>query len=183
MIVLVRHGATAGNLAGKYIGITDEPLCPQGARMLRARASHYPRADRLFVSPMRRCRETASILYPGMEQVVLPGLRECDFGIFEGKTNAELKDAPEYIRWMESGGESPFPGGEGRTAFTKRCADAFFQAVRETGGDAAFVVHGGTLMAVLSSFGGGGFYDWQVQNGGGYTAEFDGKRLYDIHPL
>lgn len=183
MIVLIRHGATAGNLAGKYIGVTDEPLCPQGARILRARASHYPRVESLAVSPLQRCRETAAILYPGLAQKVVPGLRECDFGLFEGKSNAELKDDPAYMRWLETGGESPFPGGEGRADFTKRCVDAFLRAVPETRGDAAFVVHGGTLMALLSELGNGNFYDWQAPNGGGYTAEFDGRRLSDIRKL
>ena len=38
--------------------------------------------------------------------------------------------------------------------------------------EAAFVVHGGTIMAVLSAFSqtGGEFYDWQVSNGSGYSA-------------
>ena len=38
--------------------------------------------------------------------------------------------------------------------------------------EAAFVVHGGTIMAVLSAFSqtGGDFYDWQVSNGSGYSA-------------
>lgn len=183
MIVFIRHGATAGNLAKRYIGVTDEPLCPQGARMLRARASHFPRVETLFVSPLQRCRETAAILYPGMEQILVPDLRECDFGSFEGKTNQELKDDPDYQRWLDTGGEIAFPGGEGRAEFTRRCAGAFLRATRQSRGDAAFVVHGGTLMAVLSTYGGGDFYDWQVGNGGGFTAEFDGSRLYDIKKL
>lgn len=183
MIVLVRHGATAGNVAKKYIGVTDEPLCPQGARLLRARASHFPRVETLFVSPLHRCRETASILYPNLEQVVVPGLRECDFGVFEGKSYEELKDDPAFQRWLDTGGETPPPDGESRAAFTARTVDAFLRALRQRRGDVAVVAHGGTLMALLSTFAGGNFYDWQVKNGGGYSAQFDGKRFFDIAQL
>lgn len=183
MIVLVRHGATAGNLTKQYIGVTDEPLCPQGARMLRARASHFPRVDTLFVSPLHRCRETAAILYPNLEQIVVPGLRECDFGVFEGKTYEQLKDDPAFQRWLDTGGESAPPGGEGRAEFTARTTGAFLRALRQRRGDAAVVAHGGTLMALMSTFAGGDFYDWQVKNGGGYAAQFDGNRFFDINPL
>ena len=63
--VLIRHGKTAGNLAGRYIGCrTDEPLCPEGIAQLRM--GRYPAVERVFASPLRRCRETARLLYPAM---------------------------------------------------------------------------------------------------------------------
>ena len=86
MIVFIRHGATLGNLEKKYIGITDEPLCPQGKKYLQDHASLFPSVNQVFVSPMRRCRETAAILYPKLEQIIVPDFRECNFGLFEGKT-------------------------------------------------------------------------------------------------
>ena len=43
--VLIRHGKTAGNLAGRYIGCrTDEPLCPEGIAQLRE--GRYPAEGR-----------------------------------------------------------------------------------------------------------------------------------------
>lgn len=48
--VLIRHGKTAGNLAGRYIGCrTDEPLCPEGIAQLRE--GRYPAVERVFASP------------------------------------------------------------------------------------------------------------------------------------
>lgn len=177
MITLIRHGATAENLAGQYIGSTDVPLCAETERTLLANAHRYPHAPTLFVSPMIRCRQTASILYPGQAQTILPGLRECDFGAFEGKTYAELRDNPDYQAWIVSGGLTPFPGGEGRAQFCERCAAAFRGATACGGGDAVFVVHGGVIMALMEAFAGGGFYDWQVKPCGGFSGTFLQGRL------
>ncbi|MCI9669058.1 MAG: histidine phosphatase family protein [Oscillospiraceae bacterium] len=183
MIVFIRHGATLGNLEKKYIGITDEPLCPQGKKYLQDHASLFPSVNQVFVSPMRRCRETAAILYPKLEQIIVPDFRECNFGLFEGKTYEMLKEEPEYIHWLETGGESPFPVGESRTQFTKRCTEAFLQLIPQFQKDIAIVAHGGTLMALLSSFGKGNFYDWHTKNGNGFQAEFDGEHFLNIRPL
>ncbi len=183
MIVLIRHGATAGNLEKKYIGVTDEPLCPQGKKYLQEHMAFFPSVTQLFVSPMRRCRETAAMIYPKLDQIIVPDFRECSFGLFEDKTYEVLKQEPEYIHWLETGGESPFPGGESRAIFTKRCTEAFLQLVPQFQKDTAIVAHGGTLMALLSSLGEGNFYDWQIQNGNGFQAEFDGKHFFNIHPL
>ena len=35
-VYLIRHGKTKGNLEGRYIGTTDEPLCEEGKQSLRA---------------------------------------------------------------------------------------------------------------------------------------------------
>ena len=66
-ILLIRHSMTAGNKLGRYIGArTDEPLCEEGIRLLENIS--YPPVQRVFVSPMRRCRETAEILFPGAKK-------------------------------------------------------------------------------------------------------------------
>ena len=85
-MVLIRHGKTYGNTQGRYIGArTDEPLCPEGKAALFK--SSYPEAEFVYVSPMKRCIETAQCIYPGipMEKNLL--LKECDFGVFENKSD------------------------------------------------------------------------------------------------
>lgn len=104
--ILIRHGQTQGNREHRYIGCrTDEPLCPEGIAQLQNR--HYPPVSRVFVSPMRRCVETASLLYPGVPQTIIGGFRECDFGDFENKNYAELNGRADYQAWIDSGGELP----------------------------------------------------------------------------
>lgn len=165
--VLIRHGKTAGNLAGRYIGCkTDEPLCASGITELRRRA--YPAVSRVWVSPMRRCRETAAILYPHLTPEVVEDFRECDFGAFENLGYAQLNGRADYQRWIDSGGELPFPGGESRAEFARRCVRAFDRLQRAE--DCALIVHGGTVMAIMEAYARprGRYFDFQAPNGGGY---------------
>lgn len=179
-IVLIRHGKTAGNLRGAYIGRTDEPLCPEGRALLVARkeAGDYPPVNRVFTSPLLRCRETAKLLYP-LAAVIREDLREMDFGDFEGKSYAELNGNPDYQRWIDLEGTIPFPGGEDPMAFRQRSAMAFRTLCRELreGERAAVICHGGTIMAVLAAFARpfGDFYHWQAANGCGYRFIFDAE--------
>lgn len=118
--ILIRHGQTQGNREHRYIGCrTDEPLCPEGIAQLQNR--HYPPVSRVFVSPMRRCVETASLLYPGVPQTIIGGFRECDFGDFENKNYAELNGRADYQAWIDSGGELPCFRHAGRAARRTVC--------------------------------------------------------------
>ena len=92
--------------------------------------------------------------------------RECDFGLFEGRNYKELSGNPEYQNWIDSGGTMPFPGGESMNEMTARVMKGFYEAMDIADGlNAAFVVHGGTIMAVMSRIDGGDFYDYQIDNG------------------
>ena len=182
--VLIRHGKTQGNLEGRYIGcLTDEPLCLEGIVELYLRK--YPEVDGVFASPLTRCRQTAELLYPSIPIKLADGLRECDFGAFENKNYAELNGSADYQAWIDSGGEMPFPGGESRTAFAQRCVCAFERCVAGVpDGTYAFIVHGGTIMAVMERFArpAGRYYEYQVSNGDGFVLNRDGGyiRLSDL---
>lgn len=173
-IILIRHFMTQGNIERRYIGTTDEPLLP--GQPVRRR---YPAAGAVAVSPLRRCIETAERIYPDVKKYVCRELRECDFGMFENKNYEELKDHPDYQRWLDSGGKIPFPEGEGMDAFCERCVKGFCNMtgrfIEEGCRTAAFVVHGGTIMAVLDRFAHHeeGFYHWQVKNGEGFRVKLD----------
>ena len=180
-LYFIRHLKTPGNLEKRYIGTTDEHLAetPQNGQLVREMRKKLPAAEEIAASPLRRCVETAELLYPGAAVTLCSGLRECDFGMFENKNYEELKSVPEYQAWLDSGGKLPFPGGEARDAFCRRCVDAFTalveQFLREGRKTAAFVVHGGTIMAVLEQFDiqKRAFYHWQVENGGGFRVVLD----------
>ena len=179
--LLIRHGQTAGNLEGRYIGRTDESLCSQGVAALRAR--RYPPVNRVLVSPMRRCLETAALITPGCPVTVVEDFRECDFGVFEGKNYAELNGRADYQDWIDSGGTLPFPGGESRDGFSRRCVAAFERAAAELDdGCCAVIVHGGTVMAVMEAFARPHrpYFDWQVGCGEGFVLNDDGawERLF-----
>ena len=92
-LYLIRHSMTAGNLKKRYIGRTDESLCPEGIVLLESyiQKNIYPEVQRVYVSPMKRCMETAKLIFKENFYEV-EELRECDFGIFENKNYKELSD-------------------------------------------------------------------------------------------
>lgn len=178
-IIFIRHGKTHGNLEKRYIGRTDEPLSLIGRNELVGQK--YPDCDLVIASRMKRCRETAEIIYPSKKIIVCDGLEECDFGDFEGKNYLELSGNPDYQKWIDSGGNLPFPNGESPEEFKTRCITSFEKAVErysecET---ISFVVHGGTIMAVLEKYTvpKRKYFDFQVKNGHGYITEFDGEKI------
>lgn len=191
-IVFIRHGMTQGNQEKRYIGATDESLCSAGIHTLQdyLKKGIYPSADRLFVSPMRRCMETGSLLYPTLTPTVVEDFRECDFGSFEGKNYMELSADGAYRRWVESNGTLPFPDGEAVDAFKRRCTAAFVKCMEDMDNPAedmvaAIIAHGGTIMAIMEQYAvpKRGYYDYQAANGLGYEAYYRDGVLSGIHAL
>lgn len=93
-----------------------------------------------------------------------------------------FKDNPDYQKWLDSNGELPFPNGETHEDFKNRCKDGFFESLTER--DTAFVIHGGSIMAIMQKLFGGNFYDYQVKNGCGYEFEMrNGEIVDDYSPI
>lgn len=180
-IILIRHLKTPGNEKRQYIGSTDEDLSEQEVLNFKKKCKQasYPQVQQVIVSPMKRCVQTAELIYLNMQMQLEPLLKECDFGIFEGKTYEELKDRAEYQAWLDSGGTIAFPEGEEQKEFRSRCVRGMLCQVdrlcEENVESAAFVVHGGTIMAALEQLAEDqkDFYHWQVENGGGYRMLVD----------
>ena len=188
-LIFIRHGKTRGNLEGRYVGRTDEPILPESRQEILSRKmkNEYPPADLVFTSPMQRCIETARIIYPGKKLIEIPDFCECDFGEFEMKNYEELNGRADYQAWIDGGGKAPFPGGESMEMVRRRSMRGFYCAMEQAysgavpmteqlyiGSDpfpgpvnsVAFVVHGGTIMSILSVICGGDYYDYQTENGG-----------------
>ena len=126
-LYLIRHGKTYGNTLGRYIGITDESLCTEGLEALRAVSHRYPKVDAVCTSPLKRCIETAGILWPDMEIQCFDKLRECDFGDFENKNYLELKDNPDYQAWVDSQGHARFREERAGKLFRTDAGRAFWR--------------------------------------------------------
>ncbi|MCM1497693.1 MAG: histidine phosphatase family protein [Clostridium sp.] len=186
-LYLIRHGETKGNREKRYVGSTDEELTGEAVVNLMECGRRYggllSRIEKVAVSPMRRCRQTADILFPGIRQQVIEDFCECDFGEFEYCNFDELAGNAAYQQFIDSYGKCGFPGGEDRTAFQSRCVNGFeklMQTEQHDEGDErithlALVVHGGTIMALLDryAFPHRDYYDWQADNGTGFIVEAD----------
>jgi len=180
-VYIIRHGETEYNTQRRYQGISDIPLSEHGLKML-CRADFAP--NRVYISPLTRARQTATILFPDAEQIPIPELKEMDFGDFEGKTHDEMINNADYIRWLDSNGEAVVPHGECKAQFVDRVAIGFQRIVdRElaAGSDTVVIVaHGGTQMAVLERFNETGYdyYSGLASYAGGWILEIDGDKWH-----
>ena len=106
---LVRHGETEWSRAGRHTGRTDLPLTPAGAdeaRGLRTALADV-RPALVLCSPLLRARETARLA--GYEDIVIDAdLAEWDYGDYEGRTSAEIRERqPGWTLWTDG-----VPNGE-----------------------------------------------------------------------
>ena len=131
--ILVRHGATEFTAERRYSGRGDVPLSAIGrsqaeqiaGRLAAMLGTETPAA--IVSSPLSRCTATAAAIGSALPEPVAvhvePGLIECDFGQWEGKTFAEVNARwpDELTRWLESTSVAP-PGGESFVAVGDRVA-------------------------------------------------------------
>lgn len=135
----LRHGETDANVAGVVSGQTDSTLTERGRAQARA-ARDPARALALSVivaSPMARALETAEIVAAATGHTVqtIPGLRERNWGIFEGRP---IDQRPPHTT-------SPL-GGEPWESFVARTQAALNTDID---GDRPLVVaHSGTYRAL-----------------------------------
>ena len=173
-LCLIRHGLTRLGEEKRYQGALDEGLSDHGRAQLRP-ADFVP--PRVYVSPMLRARETAAIVFPEAEQIVVPDLREMDFGAFEGRGWWEMERDAAYRAWVDGGCLDRCPGGEDRGEFSLRVCKAM-DALLQSGEDLVIVAHGGTQMAALERWGRPerDYYRWQTACGCGYLLSYERQR-------
>lgn len=175
---LIRHGMTAGNRDGRYVGRMDIPVCSEGVQELERLLGEYdyPTVEEVYTSPLMRCRQTADILFPSTPMTVVDDLTEMSLGDFEGKSFDSLRENPDYIKWLENSIANPPPGAlETGEEFIQRVSVALNSILmnmsRNNIKEAAIVTHGGVLMSMMSRFAlpARPMGEWAVANGCGYT--------------
>ncbi|MEW9807660.1 histidine phosphatase family protein [Mesorhizobium sp. ZMM04-5] len=158
-LLVVRHGETQWNVAGRLQGRLDTPLTVNGMRQALAVAARLAPAvaeleDPVFwVSPLGRARQTASILadiwsMPFAAFAEDPRLAERSYGAWEGMTLDEVEqDLPDQHRGNAA---DPWcyrmPAGETRTEHTDRLAG--WLAALDTDRPHVAVTHSGCLRAL-----------------------------------
>lgn len=156
-IHLIRHGLTAANEQGLYIGKTDLPLSPAGlADLLQKKGeAEYPKAKYFYTSPLSRCVQTLEVLYPNCGAEAVSELSECDFGEWDGKSVEQLKLDDDFQKWI-TGASTAIPGGEDAAAFQARVMAAFESVVEDVmkkgDGDAVICTHGGVIMLIMAAY-------------------------------
>lgn len=176
-IHFIRHGEISETQNGAYIGVTDVSLSEKGRQELKEldRNYRYPYAPVLFSSPLKRCIETCEIIYPGKEPIIVEELSEMNFGLWEGKTAEDLKNHPDFNKWLSGDTSVKPPEGESSADFTRRICLMFQKIVEgliSTGHtEAVIVTHGGVIMTLMAVY---GFpqakpFEWACDSGTGYS--------------
>ena len=186
-IYLLRHGLTEANASGRYIGTTDLDLSEDGIARLCAMQSEYeyPGVGRVYCSPLKRCVQTARLLYPQITPTTVEELRECSFGVFENKTAKELSPLPEYRAWLD--GKALPEGAEDPNDFSRRVLAGLDRIVQDMMKDhmtdAAVIAHGGVIQTILTNCGmPRQVYDkWAVSPGEGYTLLINASLWSNAH--
>lgn len=184
LFYFIRHGVTKYNANHKFVGSTDLSLTHDGIKMIKdlwdERKVHFDH-EILYSSPMKRCIETASIIFPGENINTVDNFREMDFGIFEGKTHEDLMDMDAYKEFRDSKGRTQIPKGESGIEFGRRVLRGFFEVVSDMNSKeknvAAIVCHGGVIMALFSLLcdESDDIYHYYLNNGEGYSVYYDEK--------
>ena len=109
-VYLARHGETAWTVSGQHTGLTDIPLTERGerdARRLGERLRDHTFAH-VFTSPLQRARRTCELAGYGSVAVVDPELVEWNYGAYEGRKTAEIRqERPDWDLFRDG-----CPGGE-----------------------------------------------------------------------
>ncbi len=140
---LIRHGETEWSLSGAHTSRTDIPLTEHG-RQRATELKDYLAGKKfaaVLTSPMQRAKETCAIAGYGDVATIEEGLREWDYGIFEGKTTKEIRvDHPNWSVWKDeiTGGETAQQVGVRADGVISRAVAAI---PAETGGAVALFAH------------------------------------------
>jgi broad specificity phosphatase PhoE len=120
-IYLARHGQTDWNLEGRTQGQTDTPLNATGRRQageLKSQLAGIP-LDAVYSSTLSRSRETAEIVHGDTPLISLPGLRERNFGKFQGRLESDPQTGPEFQK-RRTASDDALDGGESLNRFFDR---------------------------------------------------------------
>lgn len=175
-IYLFRHGLTRGNINAQYIGHTDYPLTTDSISSLRNIKvhHHYPEVQAVFSSPLKRCLDSANIMFPKNNPLVINDFIEYNFGEFEECTAKDLENNEDFKNWLHGDINAKPPYGESNAEFIHRICDAFEKVVEgliKTGTQTAAIVgHAGVLMTILSCYGipEAPMAHWQMDAGYGF---------------
>lgn len=171
-LYLIRHSLTAANERRLYGGSTDIPLTDAGRAIALQRRGALPACDIYISSGMRRADETLRLLTGHAPDLVFSGLREMDFGAFEMRSYEQLRDDPDYIRWIgDQAGDIPCPGGESLNAFRARALDDGGRLLHLPLPTALAVCHGGVIVNLMQAWfpsESRHFYQWQPGPCAGY---------------
>jgi len=183
VVALFRHGLTEENKRKAYIGWTDSPICEDVREGLKGKLPNPSPYERIVTSDLKRCLQTANILFPDQTPITLPEFRELYFGSWEGKTYAELSGDSHYEEWLNNQYEKAPPEGESYSVFADRIEKGWQRVLTmmDSGNThhLAIVTHGGVIRYLLSKLHEErDFWEWKVPHGNGFELVWSNREAF-----
>ncbi|WP_394121371.1 histidine phosphatase family protein [Planococcus donghaensis] len=171
---LIRHAPTRGNQQKRYIGWTDESILP-------FQAEPDLGLEKVIGSDLKRCRQTAAMLFPNAVYLANRDLRECHFGEWEMKTYEQLKEIQLYRNWIDEPWDIRPPGGESLADMAERVE----QGIRKLPNDSevTLVLHGGPIRYLIAQAMGERFQDQIALHGGCHILTWQSRRAFEEREL
>lgn len=157
-VLIVRHGETDYNVAGRAQGMLETPLNANGIAQSQALAAYFVAqqtyVDAIYSSDLSRAFDTATIIGAALRHDVIPDerLREMNLGIFQGLTwDERIAKYPDIHNAYATGDmDYMLPQGESRRQFQDRAYAAFEELVASDDHEHIMLVsHGGTIKYML----------------------------------
>jgi phosphoserine phosphatase len=182
--LLIRHGETDWNRAGKFQGQIDIPLNDHGRNQASLAAEFLKTVpiDFAFTSTMQRPKATAEIIlkeHPGVELLEDEDLREIGHGLWEGKFESEIEaEYPgELERWRTQPEHVQMPEGEHLKDVSIRAIAAWEKLLTQVGNTTQtgiVVAHDATNKVLLCHLLGLSLTDfWKIKQGNGAVTVID----------
>ncbi len=156
-VCVTRHGETDWNIAGILQGWTDVPINDQGRRQAYELVGNFTHSkfSKIYSSPLIRSLETAEIIArslrldpPGRHE----GLKERNFGVFQGIPKSELADLNPVVlqQILKRNPATDFEQGESMDEFADRVLDAIVSIAEPNAGKRILAVTHGWVMDVIT---------------------------------
>jgi broad specificity phosphatase PhoE len=144
-VFLIRHGETPWSLSGQHTGNTDMALTERGERQA-ARLGEVLRSQKfstVLTSPLQRARRTCELAGFGAVAQIDEGLREWNYGEYEGLTSVQIRARRANWEVFRDG----CPGGESPQQMQAR-VDGVLARLRALTGTVAVFSHGHCLRSM-----------------------------------
>ncbi len=155
-LFLIRHGETTFSQTGGYCGRLDVDLTEAGYAMAQAFANHYSELawQAIYCSPLKRTRATAQPMVEatGLELRIRDGLREMDFGEWEGKSKdaVDHRLGEDFDRWIAEPAWNAPTGGESAVQVASRAMAVIAEIEQQHAeGNVLIFSHKTTLRIIL----------------------------------
>jgi broad specificity phosphatase PhoE len=156
-LILIRHAEVEEKYFNTFGGRIDMDLSPQGNQQASALAGYLrgERIDAIYASPMKRVQQTlAPLLQNGAPRpIILPGLREMDFGDWTGMRWSEIVNRHKVStsQWLQLLASGAVEGAEDETVLRARVAPCLQQIIAEQPARTSLIAcHGGIVRVILA---------------------------------